>query len=502
MMKSRIDKQFISTPLRNGPEIRGKAGLAKLTCIVFVFCAATAIAAPAQTYTTIFNFTGVNAGYGPGSLAQGINGNFYGTTGLDGTYGVGNLFEISPAGQQKTLYSFCSQPNCADGQYPAPELVQATNGFLYGTTQEGGANNSGTIFEITPSGKLTTLYNFCSLTNCADGADPRAGLVQTSSGNLYGTTYSGGATGWGTVFKITPAGGLTTIYSFCSQANCADGYESNSPLIQAANGNFYGTLSSGGANGYGTVYQITSAGVLTTLYSFCSQTNCVDGEQPVAGLMQASSGKFYGTSAGGGTHHYGVVFEVTSSGRFTTLYNFCAQANCADGAHPYGGLVQATDGNFYGGTTQGGSLGIYGEGTVFQLTPTGKLTTLYSYCDPSCNATGSPYAALMQSTNGTLYGTTGEGPSDAFGTVFSLSMGLGPFVETLPTSGKVGASVIILGNSLTGTTSVTFNGTPATFKIVSPTEIKTTVPSGATTGTVQVTTGGALNSNVVFRVTP
>jgi uncharacterized repeat protein (TIGR03803 family) len=151
MMKPRTDAPFTSRQLRIGQLLRGKSSLAKLTCIVLAFCAATVTGSPAQTYTTIFNFNGLNAGYGPGSLVEGLNGNFYGTTGLDGTYGVGNVFEISAAGQQKTLYSFCSQPNCADGQYPAPGLVQATNGFLYGTTQEGGANNSGTIFQITPS---------------------------------------------------------------------------------------------------------------------------------------------------------------------------------------------------------------------------------------------------------------------------------------------------------------------------------------------------------------
>ncbi|MFZ0419484.1 MAG: choice-of-anchor tandem repeat GloVer-containing protein [Candidatus Sulfotelmatobacter sp.] len=501
MTKLRTDERFPSTQRNHKKETIAKL---KLACVALAFCLATAIASPAQSFTTIFYFNGDN-GYGPGSLVQGFNGNLYGTTGLDGPYGVGTVFEISPDGTQITLYNFCSQASCTDGEYPSPQLLQASNGALYGTTQEGGAYGYGTIFELTPAGKLTTLYNFCSQANCTDGAAPRAGLVQTSSGNFYGTTYGGGANGWGTVFKITSAGVLTTLYSFCSQNYCPDGYESNSGLIQATNGNFYGTLADGGANGYGTVFEITPAGVFTTLHSFCAQARCVDGGSPYSSLVQASNGKLYGTTPSGGAHYDGTVFEITTAGKFTRLYSFCSQTNCTDGEFPQAGLIQATDGNFYGATFQGGSYGAYGGGTVFQLTPAGHVTTLYSYCDPSCNsAFGSPYNALMQSTNGFLYGTTGEGPTDAFGTVFSLGEDLTNFVETLPTSGKVGASVTILGNFFTGATSVTFNGTPATFTIVSSTEIRTTVPSGATTGTVQVTgpAAGTLNSNLVFRVTP
>jgi uncharacterized repeat protein (TIGR03803 family) len=503
MTKLQTHEPSPSAPLPNRVvETIGKLGLAKLACLAFAFCLVAAIAAPAQTYTTIYSFTGLVAGYGPGSLVQGFNGNFYGTTGLDGTYGVGTVFEVAAGGEQKTLYAFCSQANCTDGEYPSPQLLQATNGSLYGTTQEGGAYGLGTIFAITPAGKLTTLYNFCSQTNCADGAAPRAGLIQTSSGNFYGTTYGGGAAGWGTVFQLSPAGMLTTLYSFCSLTNCADGYESNSGLIQASNGNFYGTLLAGGASGHGTLFEITPAGVFTTLHSFCTQTSCTDGGSPYGPLLQASNGKLYGTTPSGGTHYYGTIFAITTSGSFARLYSFCSQANCADGDDPEAGLIQATDGNFYGGTYQGGSYGVYGGGTIFQFTPAGHLTALYSYCDPSCNAVGSPYAALIQSTNGTLYGTTGESQAADAGTVFSLSMGLSPFVKTLPASGKVGASVTILGNNLTGATSVTFNGTAATFTVVSSTEIKTTVPTGAATGTVQVTApGGALNSNIVFRVT-
>jgi uncharacterized repeat protein (TIGR03803 family) len=202
--------------------------------------------------------------------------------------------------------------------------------------------------------------------------------------------------------------------------------------------------------------------------------------------------------AGGPDGTGGTVFRITAGGKLTTLYDFCSQANCTDGSYP-NGLVQATNGDFYGTTNQSGA---YGAGTVFKITPAGTLTTLYNFCSQTNCADGAyPLAGLMQDTNGNLYGTTFEGGAYGLGTVFTLSVGLGPFVETQTTSGKVGAAVKILGTNLTGATSVTFNGTPALFTVVRPSEITTTVPAGATTGTVQVVTpSGTLSSNVSFRV--
>src|ERR1017187_5485119 len=175
-----------------------------------------------------------------------------------------------------TIHRFCSQSGCPDGAGPYAGLVQAANGGLYGTTLVGGTNSAGTIFKITPGGTLTTLYSFCPQTNCTDGAEPEAGLFQAANGDLYGTTYFGGTNAQGTVFKITQGGTLTTLYSFCSQTNCTDGATPGAGLVQAANGDLYGTTS----NGYDTVFKITPGGTLTTLYSFCSQTNCTDGAEP------------------------------------------------------------------------------------------------------------------------------------------------------------------------------------------------------------------------------
>jgi uncharacterized repeat protein (TIGR03803 family) len=340
-------------------------------------------------------------------------------------------------------------------------------------------------------------YNFCSQANCTDGSEPLAALVQGTSGNLYGTTWVGGSSsacsgGCGTVFKITPGGKLTTLHSF----NITDGGGPYAGLIQATNGKFYGTTPYGGANSNGTVFRVTSNGTLTTLYSFCSRsqggTKCTDGAIPVGGVVQGTSGNFYGTTGYGGGSDCpsgcGTVFKITPSGKLTTLHNF----DKTDGANPSARLVQGTDGNFYGTTEYGGT----GDGgTIFKITPAGILTTLHSFTDGYY-----PYAGLIQGTDGNFYGTTESGGYTG-GTVFSLSVGLGPFVEMNPTSGAVGAGVTILGTNLTGATSVKFNGTAATFTVKSKSEITTTVPAGATTGPVQVVTPeGTLSSNVPFRV--
>jgi uncharacterized repeat protein (TIGR03803 family) len=428
----------------------------KTACAVFLLCAATTIAAPAQTFTTLVNFDFTNGGY------------------------------------------------------PTAWLVQATDGNFYGTSGGAGAYAEGTVFKITPGGMLTTLYNFCAQGDCTDGISPMVGLVQATDGNFYGTTASGGAVGGGTVFKITPNGALTTLYSFCAQSGCTDGANPYAGLVQATDGNFYGTTYNSGANGYGTVFRITPEGKLTTLHSF----DGADGEAPVAGLVQATDGNFYGTASSGGAYDQcnfgcGTVFKITPGGALTTLYSFCAQANCADGFYPSGALIQAGDGNLYGTTEFGGnqnaSCSYPGTcGTVFKITPGGKLTTLYSFCSQTnCSDGAQPYAGLLQATNGTFYGTTTYGGPKNVGTVFSLSMGLGPFVSLVRSSGKVGQFDGILGQGFTGATSVSFNGTPANFTVKSDTFLTATVPAGATTGPVTVATpSGTLSSNVSFRVMP
>jgi len=439
---------------------------------------------------------------------QGLDGNFYGTTSAGGIVtsicggsgSCGTVFKITPSGTLTTLYKFCSQPNCTDGISPNAGLVLATNGKFYGTTVGGGTD--GTVFEITAGGKFTTLHSF----DGTDGSGPYGTLVQATDGDFYGITMDGGANNAGTVFKITPAGTVTTLYSFCAQSNCADGQLPFAGLIQATDGNLYGTTDIGGISGNGTVFKITPQGALTTLHRF----TFTDGSQPSGGLVQGTDGNLYGMTESGGANVYGTVFKITPTGTLTTLYSFCTESNCTDGSLPqYTGLVQATDGNFYGITADGGansSCGSFssGCGTIFSITSSGTLTTLHSFDGTDGEY---PFSGLVQATNGNFYGTTlgnifSNTCSGGCGTVFSLSVGLGPFVETLPTSGKVGTTIKILGNKLTGASNVSFNGTSATFSVISSTYIKTTVPTGATTGFVTVTTpNGTLKSNK-FRVTP
>ena len=345
---------------------------------------------------------------------------------------------------------------------------------------------------------MTTLYSFCAKTNCTDGANPYAGLVLGRDGNFYGTTEAGGSI-YGTIFKIAPAGGTpTTLHSFDS----TDGANPYGGLVQATNGDFYGTTFQGGTStncsgGCGTVFKITAGGTFNTLHSF----DLADGFNPHGVLVQANNGDLYGTTTYGGSSTNclslgcGTVFEISPAGKFTSLYSFCVKTGCPDGSHPEAGMVQGTDGNLYGTTSGGGGSGV---GAVFQITPGGTLMTLSGF------SIGGNLNGLVQGTDGDFYGATYIGGTYSDGTIFSLSMSLGPFVKAQPTVGKVGAVVTILGTNLTGATGVSFDGAAATFTVVSASEITTTVPSSAKTGTLKVTgtSAGTLNSNVSFLVTP
>ncbi len=462
----------------------------------------------AQTFTTLHSFGATDGGF-PAGLIQATNGDLYGTTYYGGANNGGTIFRMTPNGTLTTIYNFCAQPNCADGAYPVASLVQAGNGDLYGTTSGGGNSGCteydgcGTLFKVTPSGAFTTLYAFCSQSGCPDGRNPEAGLVQATNGNLYGTTALGGSNGnsAGTVFKITPDGVFTSLYSFCSQRVCADGATPQATLIQALNGLLYGTTQTGGRYGCGAVYQITESGTFADLYSFCAQPSCADGAYSRAGVVQANNGDLYGTTSFGGLNGSGIVFRLSVHGDFTTIYNFCALNGCDYGGSPVSSLIQGTDGNLYGATELGGPKQ---TGTLFRISPTGTLTTLHYFCLQSgCPDGYEPESALVQYTDGIFYGTASSGGADNYGTVFSLSLGLGPFVETQPASGEVGAQVTILGTDLGSATSVTFDGIPADFKVAANSEIVTSVPAGAKTGLVKVSTGAAvLASNKLFYVIP
>jgi uncharacterized repeat protein (TIGR03803 family) len=456
-----------------------------------------ALCAQAQTFTTLASFGGGNGEYPYyGSLIQAANGNYYGTTHEGGKYGGGTVFEVTPAGKVSDIYNFCSKTNCTDGQNPWSALVLGSDGNFYGATNIGGTSGSGTIFKMTIGGKITTLYSFCPTKVCTDGGYP-VGLVQASNGNFYGTTSNGGIHSAGTIFEITSAGKFKVLYSFCSENLCTDGYYPLSGPMQASNGNLYGTAYAGGAHSAaGAVYEITMSGLFRTLYSFCAQAGCADGSEPFGGLIQGSNGNLYGTTFGGGASGYGTVFEITTTDKLVVLHSF----DSTDGSYPLSAPIQASDSNFYGTTNEGGSGG--GGGTIYEITSAGVFNSLYSFCNVSACTGEYPGYGLGQATNGALIGTTSLGGSGNFGTVFSYATGLSPLVETVPKAAKVGARVIILGNGLTGSSSITFNGTTAAFIVVSDTEITATVPTGATSGTVVVTTpSGTLYSNPAFRVT-
>jgi uncharacterized repeat protein (TIGR03803 family) len=463
------------------------------------------VSAPAlaQTFTTLANFN-VENGESPngGSLVQATDGNFYGTAASGGNNDSGVVFRITPSGDLTDIYSFCSQPpGCSDGAQPVA-IFLGSDGNFYGTTYSGGlyaGASAGTVFKLTATGKLTTLYSFCEKLDCPDGDHP-SGLVQARGGNLYGTTTNGGPSDYGVFFEINSAGEFQVLHSFCSATNCADGAFPNLP-VQGSDGDLYGTTVDGGDVGLGTVYKITTAGQFTTLHSFCTRApNCADGAAPSGALVQASDGDFYGATSYGGAKGYGNVFKLNRAGELTTLHIF----QDTDGALPFFALIQANDGNLYGTTLIGGA---GNGGTMYKVTSAGEFTSLYSFCNTfSCVGIPPevgiiPEYALTQATSGLLFGGTDVGGTHNVGTIFSYSLGLGPLVKTLPIAAKVNERVIILGNNLTGSTRITFNGTPATFTVESDTYITATVPAGATTGTVQVTTPtGTLNSNPVFQV--
>ena len=435
-----------------------------LTTLMLIVVAATTVAT-AQTYTDLYNFNYFRGRNPEGILAQGRDGNLYGTTPSGGSNGLGVVFRITPSGRLKVLYNFDGGSN---GRGPWSGLTLGTDGNFYGTTD-------GTIFKITKNGTLTTLYSF------AGGA---ALPIEGTDGNFYGTT------GAGTAYKITTSGTFTLLAALPGS--------SEAPLLQATDGDFYGTTDGGGSNncagGCGTVFKMTPKGVVTIVYNF----DGTHGEWPYAAVIQGSDGNFYGSTHDGGGYGDGVVFKLTPQGAITVLHNFPDPNYPNDGMFPDTGLVQATDGNFYGATDGGGT--VEDLGVIFQITPAGAYSILYNFDGSQGD---DPQPAPMQHTNGLIYGVAYYGGLHNQGVVYSLDLGLGPFVSLVSTTGKVGKTIEVLGQGFTGTTAVSFNGTPATYTVVSDTYLKTTVPTGATTGPVTVTTpGGPLISNKEFRVKP
>jgi uncharacterized repeat protein (TIGR03803 family) len=305
--------------------------------------------------------------------------------------------------------------------------------------------------------------NFIGEFDGTNGWEPYGSVTQATDGNFYGTA-TGGVNGGGNIFRMTPSGEISNLYTFCSSnSSCPDGGFPQTAPILGTDGNMYGVTYVGGSGSSGVFYRLTTGGEYTILYNFCANFPCDnEGLDPVS-IILASDGNFYGITNYGGTGGAGTIFKITPTGQYTQLYSFCSLKNCTDGGPAFYPLVQGNDGNFYGTAYQGGSMG---GGVIWELTASGTYRDI------------------------------------GYGTVFQFSNGLSPLVETVPVAGPIGRGVIILGNGLTGSASVTFNGKEADFTVVSDTEITATVPHGAATGTVSVVTpSGALNSNPQFVVT-
>jgi uncharacterized repeat protein (TIGR03803 family) len=365
------------------------------------------------TYSVLHSFhfrvKGVNRNDGrhPAAGLINLNGTLYGTTYFGGSSrcgyslhsGCGTVFAITASGTESVLYRFKGGGN---GLNPSSSLIDL-DGTLFGTTEHGGADKFGTVFSITPSGTQTVLHNFAGTPT--DGADPSTALIDVK-GTLYGTTNSGGTDDDGTVFSIAASGAESVVYNFAGKPTDGSG---PSGLVNV-HGTLYGTTGSGGANGYGTVFSLTTSGAERVLYSFKGGTT--DGALPL-GPLAYLHGKLYGTTLGGGAKGYGTVFSITTSGNETVIHSF--KGRPTDGGMPRDGLINA-NGTLYSVTEFGGTNHF---GTIFSITPSGTVSILHSFTGSPSDGTF-PEGALLY-VNGTLYGTTWQGGSYKFGTVFALT---------------------------------------------------------------------------------
>ncbi len=378
-------------------------------CVTFTL--SPAVRAQAQTVTYLGHFDGVNGKSPSGPVIQASDGNFYGTTVYGGVNAQGNVFRMTPSGKITSIYSFCSKANCADGQSPTAGPVLGKDGNLYGVTYSGGITNSGTIYKVTLNGKLTTLYTFNCGSTCANGNTP-TGISLGSDGNFYGTTTWGGAYIYGVLYKITPAGKFTLLHSFCSSPNCTDGGIPIFPPHQGTDGNFYGGTNSGGTGGVGVVYKLTLSGTFTVLKNFCEPSaTCNTGFYPTT-VVQDANRNLFGTASNNGSYNSGTVFEITSANKFKVLHTF----NYNGGQAPTKGLTLAADGNFYGvGVNDDDFASTAGFGTIFKVTPQGTFSTVHTF-------ENNPNGPLYQAADGNLYGVTGGDGSTDFGSVYRLTL--------------------------------------------------------------------------------
>ena len=389
--------------------------LVKASCVLFGFAIASAVMSCAQGLTTLHSFSGSDGANPAAAMVLANDGNLYGTTYNAGPNGInaGTVFKITTSGSLSTLYDFCQQPPyCGDGLHPL-KMIQGRDGNFYGVTHD--ANHGyGNIFQLTPSGHETSLYTFCSILSCTVGNNPTS-LMQANDGNFYGLVFDGGYSQAGAFWQLVAnSWTFNVLYGFDGTM----GLYPTASLVQGHDQQLYGVSPHGGS-GYpdcssycGTVFKITLGGNPTLLYNFCSQTGCTDGAVPSAALAEGSDGNFYGTTYYGGTNGSGVIFKITPTGTMTVLHSFGG----SDGSQVFAPLIQSSDGNFYGVASAGGT---HGEGTIFQITTSGAYTVLYNFAGSDG---ADPLGGLVQDSQGNFYGTTNSGGANNDGTVFKFQL--------------------------------------------------------------------------------
>lgn len=395
------------TPLRD-PMLAAVPTKLVLSLAVLVVAVLTAQSAQTQTFSVLYSFQGTTDGGQPfAGLIRDSSGNLYGTT--EGVQdGFGTVFELDPTGKETTLWNF---NNPKRGQNPTAALIRDCAGNLYSTTEEGGRYSGGTVFRLKKSGAQTVLHSFDK--NNTDGFHPVAALVADATGNFYGTTSAGGAFGFGTVFKMNTTGQYSILYSFTGGA---DGRSPKASVILDSASNLYGTTELGGSfegnpcsEGCGVVFEVNTSGSESVLHSFAGGK---DGAWPVASLIRDAEGNLYGTTSAGGSFPCqgnigcGTVFRVSATGKHNVLYSF---AGLPDGQGPAAGLTRDTTGSLYGTTALGGyscAISPNGCGTVFKLKK-GQETIVYAFSGGADG--GLPEAGLLRDPSGSFYGTTSWG---------------------------------------------------------------------------------------------
>jgi uncharacterized repeat protein (TIGR03803 family) len=399
----------------------GSFGVLALACS-FALASPAPVSARSRTFSVLYNFCAKrNCADGDAASGRPVldgSGNLIGPINAGGVRRNGAVYQVTPGGSETLLYSFGGR---GDGLTPVGDLIRLKSGEVIGTTFQGGKQNCGTVFSVKPDGSETVLYSFKH--DGTDGCQPVTGVIE-SGGVLYGSTSQGGGSancfnGCGTVFRLSAKSGETVLHSFSGGADGAVPLD----LAIGSAGNLYGATANGGNQGgtcnqygCGTVFKLAPDGSKTTLYTFCSQANCIDGYGPGGGLILDSSGNLFGAASGGGANNRGVVFTLAPNGTETVLYNFCSQANCNDGAGPHGRLLVTSKGNIYG-TTAGGGPGSWG--TVFELNPSNGAERILHGFDGSDGT--NELTGVLKDKHGNLFGVATEGGSHNGGTVFELT---------------------------------------------------------------------------------